>query len=65
MPPLRCELELHCSSATSRGACASATLLGTPPLGDMMKMQVRTEQTRVGKRTRAVQRTSLRGEEEL
>ena len=49
MPPLRCELELLWPSTTSRTACASAILLRTPPLGDMMKMQVRTEQTRVAK----------------
>ena len=46
-----------------RGACASAILLRTPPLGDMMKMQVHTGQTRVANskaRTRASQKVTLR-----
>ena len=58
MPPLRCELELLWPSTTSRTACASAILLRTPPLGDMMNMQVRTEQTRVAKcKVRSLRKT--------
>ena len=49
MQPLQCELELLWPSTTSRTACASPIRLRTPPLGDMMKMQVRTEQPRVAK----------------